>query len=215
MQSPPRPGPDEAPTDLVRLTRLVAILRSENGCPWDREQDFESVRAYLLEEAHEAISALDRNASADLVEELGDLLFQIAFIAELLAEQGSGTIAQILDQIEHKMVVRHPHVFELPAEEGSRDPPEKDTEQPLDAEDVARRWVSAKRSRALEQGNDPSVLAGIPPSLPPLTRALRMTQKAAGLGFDWPDWQGVASKLDEEVSELPRRREFEGHGRDP
>jgi tetrapyrrole methylase family protein/MazG family protein len=176
------------PSDLDRLRRLVQTLRAPDGCPWDREQTLSDLRAYLIEEAHEAAAALDEAVLEDewggLAEELGDLLFQLVFVAVLAEERQQFDIGEVIDGVEHKMIERHPHVF------GEEDRLE-------DAGEVRRRWEERKRRQ--RRG---SILDGLPSSLPGLTAALRMTQKAAAVGFDWASAKQVLEKLDEEVEEL-------------
>lgn len=180
-------------TDLRRLLDLIARLRAPDGCPWDRRQTLVDLRAYLLEEAHETAAALDSGDRSELAGELGDLLFQVAFIARLAEEEGSFTAAEAIDRVHDKMVARHPHVFgpESDGDDGAR--------RPADAAAVERAW---ERRKLDETGEDRSLLAGVPASLPALTGAYRMTQKAAGVGFDWPDATAVLAKVDEELAEL-------------
>jgi nucleoside triphosphate diphosphatase len=193
--------------DLGKLVALIDRLRAPGGCPWDREQTLGDLRAYLVEEAHEAAAAIDAVAAAGetgdkageaagdaagawsaLAGELGDLLFQAAFVAALAAEAGAFTAAEAIDRVHAKMVARHPHVF--PTAGGTR-------EELADADAVTRAWE--RRKLAAGAG---SLLAGVPASLPALLGAYRMTQKAAGVGFDWPDAAAVLAKLDEERAEL-------------
>ena len=183
-----------AVTDLARLVALVARLRAPDGCPWDREQTLSDVRGFLLEEAHEVAAAIDAGGWEAIGEELGDLLFQAAFVARLGEEAGALAAGGVVDGILAKMVARHPHVF---------------AGDPLpDAAAVARAWerrkVAEGAAAADEAGDDSprSLLDGVPASLPALLAAYRTTQKAAGVGFDWPDATGVLAKLDEEVAEL-------------
>ncbi len=185
------PTPASAPTDLARLLDLVARLRAPDGCPWDREQTFADLRAYLLEEAHETADALDRGDMDDLVGELGDMLFQVAFLARLGEEAGSFRLADAIDRVEAKMIDRHPHVFAL-AEGGER---------LADARAVRDSWERRKLSR--ESSGRGSLLDGAAAaSLPALVAAYRLTQKASGVGFDWPDAAAVLAKVDEELVEL-------------
>ncbi len=183
-------------TDLALLSDLVARLRAPDGCPWDREQNLRDLRAYLLEEAHETADAIDSvtgdpvaGGPADLdhlASELGDLLFQAAFIGALSAEAGGPGIGDAIERVHRKMVARHPHVFgEAVAK---------------DAEAVRQAW----ERRKLDEKRDGSLLDGVAASLPALTAAYRMTQKAAGVGFDWPDATAVLAKLEEELEELRR-----------
>jgi MazG family protein len=181
-----------SPTDLGRLRDLVARLRAPDGCPWDRAQTPASVRAYLLEEAHELAAALDAGSWAAVGEELGDLLFQIAFVARLGEEAGALELGAVVAGIGAKMVERHPHVF------GAEALP--------DAAAVAAAWERRKARTAADraggEGGRRSLLDGVPASLPALLAAYRTTQKAAGVGFDWPDAAAVFAKLDEEIAEL-------------
>jgi MazG family protein len=174
--------------DLEKLHQLVCRLRGPDGCPWDRKQTLQDMRAYLLEEAHEAADAIvasPETASAELCAELGDLLFQVVFIAQLAAEQGSFSLTEVIDRIHAKMVERHPHVFGDARLEG--------------AEAVVNAWEKRKLSQA---SPNRSLLAGLAMSLPALLRSYRMTQKAAAVGFDWPDATAVLDKVEEEIGEL-------------
>jgi nucleoside triphosphate diphosphatase len=174
---------EREPTDLRRLTELVARLRRPDGCPWDREQGLADLRPFLLEEAHEAAAALDTGDWEAIAGELGDLLFQVAFIVRLGEEAGNASLGDVVDRIESKMIARHPHVF--------------GDATAADAAEVRRAWERRKAA-----ASDASVLAGVPDSLPALVAASRMTQKAAGVGFDWPTADAVRHKLDEELAEL-------------
>ena len=176
---------DSQTRGLERLIALVARLRAADGCPWDREQELTDLRAYLLEEAHEVAAAIDAGDWSEIGGELGDLLFQIAFVLRLGEEEGNASLRDVIARIEAKMISRHPHVFG-DAEAG-------------DAHAVRRAW---ERRKARE--GDGSHLAGIPDSLPALLFAYRMTQKASGVGFDWTEVEGVMTKLHEEVEELER-----------
>lgn len=184
---------DPTEPDLGRLRDLVRRLRAPDGCPWDRKQRLEDLRAYLLEEAHEAADGLDRAVAGEgwgaLREELGDLLFQVVFISELANEQQRFTLAEVIDGIHSKMVDRHPHVF-------------GGAESLDDAEEVLRSWESRKVTKAAETDRDRSLLAGVPRSAPALVGGLRLTQKAAGVGFDWPEISGALAKTHEELAEL-------------
>ncbi|HKI86222.1 MAG TPA: nucleoside triphosphate pyrophosphohydrolase [Thermoanaerobaculia bacterium] len=182
-------------TDLDRLIHLVHRLRAPDGCPWDRAQELEDVRAYLIEEAHETAAALDDGDWDEIGAELGDLLFQVAFLLELGREAGRLEPGAVIDGIEAKMVKRHPHVF---------------GEERLEtASQVAARW---ERRKLAEDGSE-GALSGVPRSLPALVAAYRMGQKASGIGFDWPQVQEVLSKLDEEVEELKEALARDSAGR--
>ena len=174
---------NDNPAELGSLIALVARLRRPDGCPWDREQQLADLRAYLIEEAHEVATAIDANDWPAIVEELGDLLFQIAFVIRLGEESGDTGLGAVIDGIRKKMIARHPHVF--------------GDESADDADAVRRNW---ERRKARE--SDRSLLAGLPSSLPALLFAFRMTQKAAGVGFDWDRSEAVLAKLHEEIGEL-------------
>ena len=174
------------PYSLDRLFELVGRLRSPEGCPWDREQQVEDLRAYLLEEAHEVAAAIDTGDWDDICTELGDLLFQVVFIVRLAEESSAFGLVDVVNSIEEKMIRRHPHVF-------------GDEELP-DSAAVHRAWEQRKHHDAVNRRQ--SLLDGLPPSLPALLAAHRMTQKAAGIGFDWPDSSAVLAKVDEELAEL-------------
>ena len=178
--------PPPAAATLRDLIALVARLRAADGCPWDREQRLADVRAYLLEEAHEAAAAIDEESWPAIGGELGDLLFQVAFVLRLGEEAGELTAEQAIAGIHAKMVARHPHVF--------------GDERAADAEEVRRSW---ERRKAASSGGE-SLLAGVPASLPALVACYRLSQKAAGVGFDWPDRPAVLAKVHEELAELER-----------
>lgn len=170
---------------LARLRAIVGVLRSPQGCPWDREQTHESLRAGLLEEACEAIDAITRADDANMREELGDLLLQVVFHADLAAERGAFTLDDAAQHICDKLVRRHPHVF------GDVDA--------ADTNAVLRQWEQIKLE---EKGENASVMDGIPRALPALVRAANVQKKASRVGFDWPDASGVIDKFREEVAEL-------------
>jgi tetrapyrrole methylase family protein/MazG family protein len=176
------------------LVALQARLRAPNGCPWDREQTHDSLRTYLVEETYEVLDALDSSDPRKFADELGDLLLQIVFHAELAAEAGKFDIADVIEQIYTKMVRRHPHVFGNVRAETSADVL-KNWEQ-LKAEERAKSKVSeAKAPNA-------SILDAVPRSLPGLLEAHQLTRRAANVGFDWQDVNGIFDKLAEETAEL-------------
>jgi MazG family protein len=174
--------------DLQKLVDLVARLRAPDGCPWDKEQTLENVRAYFLEEAHELAGAIDGGDWQELAEELGDMLFQVAFIARLAEESGAFRLPQVIDGVHSKMVARHPHVFG-----------DAGRETLADAEAVRQAWERRKLQQ--EPGRE-TLLGGVPSSLPALLGTYRLTQKAAGVGFDWPDAASVLDKAEEEIAEV-------------
>lgn len=187
------PNPPPSASTLRDLVALVERLRAPDGCPWDREQRLGDVRAYLLEEAHEAAAAIDEESWPAIAGELGDLLFQAAFLLRLGEEAGALDAERVIAGVHDKMVSRHPHVF--------------GEERAADAEEVRQSWE--RRKAAASQGE--SLLAGVPTSLPALVAAYRLSQKAAGVGFDWPNAPAVLEKVREELveveNELPPPRE--------
>ena len=173
---------------------LVAImdrLRDPGGCPWDREQTYATLRGYLIEECYEVVDALDRADLPALCEELGDLLFQIVFLARLGAEDRAFDAGDVVQGIAAKMVRRHPHVF--------------GNDSAASSAEVLVRWEEIKKTEKKDAGKseaDASVLSGIPPALPALVKAQRLGAKAARVGFDWRADADVLAKLDEETTEL-------------
>jgi len=166
------------------LVALMQRLLASDGCPWDREQDYPSLRRYVLEEACEVIDAIDDGDFAGLQEELGDLALQVVFLGELARRDGRFGPDDVVRGIVEKLVRRHPHVFGDTQVEGS--------------EDVLKNWERIKA----EEKRDRGVLDGVPRSLPALLRAQRMSEKVARVGFDWPDSSGSRAKLIEELDEL-------------
>lgn len=176
-------------TLFERLVDIMATLRSPHGCPWDRAQDSTSLKPFLLEEAYEVLEAIDEGVPHKLQEELGDLLFQVIFHAQLARERGEYDIYDIVDGTIAKMTRRHPHVF---GEAAASTPKE-----------ALQNWEEIKRQeKAADQGT--SVLDGVPRQLPSLLRAQRLQDKAARVGFDWERVEQVWAKLDEELGELRR-----------
>ena len=174
----------EAATELLRLLAVMARLRAPDGCPWDREQDFASIAPFTIEEAYEAADAATRGDLAALADELGDLLLQVVYHARMAEERGAFAFADVARGIADKMIRRHPHVF---GDAAGADP--------------AETWEAQKAAERLARA-ETGVLAGVPLSLPALTRAAKLTKRAARVGFDWPDAEAVLAKLDEEVAEL-------------
>ena len=175
---------------MERLTGLMARLRQD--CPWDRVQTFDTIAPCTIEEAYEVADAIARGDFDSLREELGDLLFQVVFHAHLASERGCFDIDDVVDSILDKMIRRHPHVFD----------PSATSERPD--------W---ERAKANERPEAESVLDGIPIALPPLARAAKVQRRAAAVGFDWPDVEGVFTKLEEEIAEL-REALDQGEGRE-
>jgi len=184
------------PANFQDLVALMARLRSPEGCPWDREQNYATLAPMLLEEAYEAFEAVEEareGRPANLREELGDLLFQIVFYAQVAAERGEFTIDDVTDHVHAKMVRRHPHVF--------------GDVKVRDNDELLRNWeaLKAEEKRAAARGaedEDASLLEGVSAKAPALMEAHQLTTKAARVGFDWPDVGGVFDKLREETEEL-------------
>lgn len=179
---------DAAGTQFVSLLSLMARLRGEGGCPWDREQTRDSLKPYLIEEAYEVVQAIEEGSRDHIVEELGDLLFQIVFHCQLGSEAGEFTMADVLEVLSAKMTRRHPHVF------GDR--------VVADAREALAQWEKIKRDEATSHGDVRSSLDGVPPSLPALLRAQRIQAKAARVGFDWARWEDAWRKVQEEIGEV-------------
>jgi MazG family protein len=189
-------GPGPA---FERLVEIMAQLRSPGGCPWDREQTFDTIKPYLLEETYEVMDAIDARDWDGLAEELGDLLLQPVFFAQMAAEEGRFTIADSLNAIVSKLVRRHPHVFAAG--------------DAKTADDVKRRWDEIKAEEKLNTpklaggGAKPKgLLDGVPRSVPALVEAQHIASRAAGVGFDWENVDQVFEKLDEETRELHAAR---------
>jgi MazG family protein len=164
---------------------IMQRLRAPGGCPWDREQNFDTIKPYLLEETYEVMDAIDKRDWSELADELGDLLLQPVFFAQMAAEAGHFDIADSLEAINSKLIRRHPHVF---ADGDAKTP-----------DDVKRRWDEIK---AEEKTRPAGLLTSISRSLPALVEAQQISSRAAGAGFDWPSIDQVYNKLDEELAEL-------------
>ncbi len=176
-------------SSFAELVEVMARLRAADGCPWDRQQTHESLKPYMLEEAYEALEAIDEGDDEELCKELGDVLLQIVFHAQIAREEKRFDISDVARAIVDKLVRRHPHVF-------------ADTEV-AGADEVVTNWDEIKRQERREKGAEtPSQLDGIPQNLPALMRAQRMQARAARQGFDWSDIDGPLGKVEEEFAEL-------------
>ena len=186
-----------AGAQLERLIEIMRVLRSPEGCPWDREQTLKSLRPFVLEEAYEVLDAIDASDPALLRDEIGDFVLEAVFLSQLCAEQGRFTMADSLAAVSDKLVRRHPHVFDA---EGHVDT----TRQPasMTSADVKQRWEEIKAGEQAAAGKEPSALGGLPSALPGLLRAYRMGRRAASVGFDWTRQSEVWDKVDEELAEL-------------
>lgn len=184
-----------ASEQLQRLLAIMERLRDPvDGCPWDLEQDFASIAAYTIEEAYEVADAIERADLPDLRDELGDLLLQVVFHAQMGREQGAFDFADVACAISDKMIARHPHVF-------------GDAPTAVAAGQLGTAWDAAKAAERVARGDtDPSALAGVAPGLPEWLRATKLQKRAARVGFDWPSPEPVFDKLHEEIDEL--RAEF-------
>ena len=171
---------------LRELIRVMARLRSQNGCPWDREQDHSTLKKYLIEESYELIDAIDDRDDEGMCEELGDVLLQILFHSQIAEEEKRFDIQKVAQTCCEKLIRRHPHVFKGTHIE--------------DAEGVKKQWEEIKRRE--KSGLVKSALDGVPRHLPALSQAEKIQKKAAQLGFDWKEVDGVVAKIDEELSEV-------------
>lgn len=173
--------------DINDLKRLMVRLRDkEHGCPWDIEQTFETIKPHTIEEAYEVADAIDRGDLNDLKGELGDLLFQVVYHAQMAAEKGAFTMDDVVDHVTRKMISRHPHVF-------------GDRKTAANADAVVDLWEDRK---AQERGEQESILDGIAGALPALVRAQKLQNRAARVGFEWDEASEVLDKMDEEIAEM-------------
>jgi MazG family protein len=199
-----------------RAVSIMARLRAPGGCPWDREQTFDSIKPYTIEETYEVLEAIENRDWGELPGELGDLLLQVLFYSEMAQEQGTFSIDDVLDRLSRKLVDRHPHVF-------------SDTKADTSAE-VKRNWEALKVEERKKRLNEmvggseassggktaPSILAGISSSMPAMLEAHKLSSRAAQFGFDWPDMEGLFEKLGEETAELRQQlKEFPAPGPRP
>jgi len=173
-----------ASQQFARLLEIMRRLRAPDGCPWDLEQTHRSLRPYLIEETYEVLDSIDREAYGELKKELGDLLLHIVFHCQLASEEGLFDAGDMIRGICDKLIRRHPHVFGEAKVDGPRH--------------VERQWEKIK----LEEPHRPRLLEGVPANQPALNRAFRVQEKAAGVGFDWPDVEPVWKKVREELEEL-------------
>lgn len=175
---------------FLELLEVMRKLRAPDGCPWDREQDYLSLRRYIIEEAYELIEAIESGKTRNVCEECGDLLLQVVFVSCIAEETGEFAIADVMDRLITKLVRRHPHVF--------------GDISVANSEEVLKNWEQIKVEERKEKHEDASLLAGVPRGLPGLLRAYRIQERAAKVGFDWPkgDPAPVLAKVEEEIAEL-------------
>jgi MazG family protein len=187
-----------------RAVKIMERLRAPGGCPWDREQTFDSIKPYTLEETYEVLDAIDNRDWPELTGELGDLLLQVLFYSEMAREAGHFSIDDVLDRLSNKLIGRHPHVF-------------GDVKADTPAE-VLRNWEALKAQEKKEsaqekpttEGNEGSILAGVSSKMPALLEAHKISSRAARVGFDWPEIEGLFEKLAEETAELREELQKEG-----
>ncbi|MBM4139310.1 MAG: nucleoside triphosphate pyrophosphohydrolase [Nitrospira sp.] len=183
---------------FTKLVEIMAMLRAQNGCPWDRKQTHDSLKPYLLEETYEVLETIDQGDQTKLREELGDVLLQVIFHSQIAAENGTFTVDDVLDTLTEKLIRRHPHVFGT--DSGA---------SPLaNSEQVLRQWEVVKQTERNAAGNTQSALDGVPKTLPALLRAYQTQARAARVGFDWPysaaGLEQIFGKVMEEVDELKK-----------
>lgn len=167
---------------------MAALRDPDGGCPWDVEQDHRSIAQYCIEEAYEVVDAIENGSDEDLKSELGDLLLQVVFHSQMASERGAFTFDDVCEAIVTKMVRRHPHVFKAP--------------DGRDADGQTQQWEEMKALERAERGKDDSILSDVPVALPALTRAEKLTKRAARVGFEWDKPEHILDKLEEEIAEL-------------
>lgn len=183
----------------------MARLRAPGGCPWDREQTFDSIRKYTLEETYEVLDAIERRDWGHLKEELGDLLLQVLFYSEMASEADYFSISDVIFELNRKLIRRHPHVFGDEASAAAGNVVEGLETEGIDSKQVLRNWEEIKQREKSSQEKDQKLqgrLDAVPRSLPALLEATKLGSKAAKSGFDWPDVRGLFDKLQEEIREL-------------
>lgn len=200
--APQRPDDSRAGERFAEAVAIMHKLRAPGGCPWDREQTFASIRKYMLEETYEVLDAIEREHWHDLADELGDLLLQVLFYAEMAAEAGYFSIAEVIANLNRKLIRRHPHVFGEEASAAAGNRAEGLDTNGIGAAEVLRNWdqikLLEKKSRPAANGR----LDAIARSMPALAEAGKIGSAAAKCGFDWPSIDGVVAKLREETAEL-------------
>ncbi|MGA3136412.1 MAG: nucleoside triphosphate pyrophosphohydrolase [Terracidiphilus sp.] len=215
--------PARAAALFEQSVSIMARLRAPGGCPWDREQSFDSIRKYTLEETYEVFDAIERRDWPHLAEELGDLLLQVLFYAEMAANEGHFTIADVLDHLNDKLVRRHPHVFGDEASRAAGNRAEVDAQVEGSSAAVLRNWEEIKAAeKALHAADAPSAqkpplsrLDSVQRAMPALAEAAKLGAKAAKSGFDWAHWRDLLPKLAEETAELEAEVASAGPARKP
>jgi MazG family protein len=215
--------PAQAAVLFEESVRIMARLRGSGGCPWDREQSFDTIRKYTLEEVYEVFDAIERRDWPHLAEELGDLLLQVLFYAEMAANEGHFTIADVLDHLNNKLVRRHPHVFGDEASRAAGNRADVDAAVEGSSAAVLRNWEEIKAAeKALHIADAPSAqkppasrLDTVQRAMPALAEAAKLGARARKAGFDWPEWRELLPKLAEETAELEAEAASEDPARKP
>ncbi|MGA2276694.1 MAG: nucleoside triphosphate pyrophosphohydrolase [Terracidiphilus sp.] len=222
-------SPARAAALFAESVRIMARLRAPDGCPWDREQSFDSIRKYTLEETYEVFDAIERRDFPHLAEELGDLLLQVLFYAEMAANDGHFTIADVLDHLNKKLIRRHPHVFGEEASRAAGNRAEVDAAVEGSSAAVLRNWDEIKAAEASHTADAAlhtadassavlqaaSRLDSVQRAMPALAEAAKLGAKARKAGFDWPDWRDLLPKLAEETAELEAEAASDDPARKP
>ena len=186
-------GATDSGKALERAAEIMARLRAPGGCPWDREQTFDTIKRHTLEETYEVFDAIERRAWPDLKDELGDLLLQVLFYSQMAAEAGYFDLKDVAENLSAKLVRRHPHIF----------PVDGQLTDATDADAVLRNWEQIKRAEKQASGTTQnSMLDDVPRTMPAMLEAGKLGSKAAKIGFDWPNTDGLFEKLQEEIAEL-------------
>jgi MazG family protein len=197
--------PVSAASAFAESVAIMARLRGPDGCPWDREQSFDSIRKYTLEETYEVLDAIERRDWPNLAEELGDLLLQVLFYSQMAADEGRFTIADVLETLNRKLIRRHPHVFGKEASAAAGNRASVDSDVDGSATRVLANWEQIKiaEKQAATKGNEQaSHLDQVQRAQPALAEAAKLGSKAAKVGFDWSHWRELLAKIDEETAEL-------------
>jgi nucleoside triphosphate diphosphatase len=199
--------PPDAGALFQESVAIMARLRGPDGCPWDREQSFATIRKYTLEETYEVLDAIEREHWQDLAEELGDLLLQVLFYAQMGDEAGYFSIVDVLGHLNRKLIRRHPHVFGDKASAAAGNRAQVDASTATEATGVLANWEAIKKAEKSTGGAsasllDTSLLDEVPRSFPALLEASKLGGKAAKVGFDWPDRAGLLEKVEEECREI-------------
>lgn len=200
------PSTPQPPYSFADLVSIMAKLRAPDGCPWDREQTHESILGCLIEESYEFVDAVERKDAVNMREELGDVLLQVVFHARMAEEAGTFDVNGVIHDISEKLIRRHPHVFGDAAGVDSADKVAVQWDAIKKMEKAGKNNAAVPGTEKTEAGAEPdrieSLLGELPRSLPPLHKAMKISKRAVKAGFEWPDWQGVAAKVREELAEF-------------